>query len=306
MITKGSKLSSEIIAQIITDKAARQLKLGRFFPKSEVDEGSDVYTYFEQVIDVETAMKKGQLGEIKPIAPGVSLQELNVRKPIDKSVTINSIGGVLNVNENLLSNNLISVNNMLKDVGSIIGNSIEKETARLLFQNSNIYEYDNGAGLDIPKFIIQAQQEFKEQCGDDVDLNLIPTNYKIITELKNYLFDNNKLVEPIEDIKAYFFSDNIDILGSAVSDGGMRMPEKNYLGFDYTEPPLTYLYSKTAGTIIAPLTAEDNTNDYYPMVELLRKDITDELPKYSKFFIQARVGFLLNKANKAIRGKIVV
>ena len=51
--------------------------------------------------------------------------ELNVRKPTSETISIDTIGGVLNVSDQMLDSNLISVNDMLQDVGILIGRSIE-------------------------------------------------------------------------------------------------------------------------------------------------------------------------------------
>ena len=76
MITKGNdtKVQNEVIAQTITDETAKRLKLARLFPKQEIKENSDYYTYFRQNINLDEAIKKGLLGEAKDIAPGASLQ----------------------------------------------------------------------------------------------------------------------------------------------------------------------------------------------------------------------------------------
>ena len=99
MITKGNdtKVQNEVIAQTITDETAKRLKLARLFPKQEIKENSDYYTYFRQNINLDEAIKKGLLGEAKDIAPGASLQELNIRKPVTDTISIDTVGGVLNV-----------------------------------------------------------------------------------------------------------------------------------------------------------------------------------------------------------------
>ena len=53
MITKGNdtKVQNEVIAQTITDETAKRLKLARLFPKQEIKENSDYYTYFRQNIN---------------------------------------------------------------------------------------------------------------------------------------------------------------------------------------------------------------------------------------------------------------
>ena len=53
MITKGidTKVQNEVIAQTITDETAKRLKLARLFPKQEIKENSDYYTYFRQNIN---------------------------------------------------------------------------------------------------------------------------------------------------------------------------------------------------------------------------------------------------------------
>ena len=54
MITKGNntKVQNEVIAQTITDETAKRLKLARLFPKQEIKENSDYYTYFRQNINL--------------------------------------------------------------------------------------------------------------------------------------------------------------------------------------------------------------------------------------------------------------
>ena len=97
MITKGNdtKVQNEVIAQTITDETAKRLKLARLFPKQEIKENSDYYTYFRQNINLDEAIKKGLLGEAKDIAPGASLQELNIRKPVTDTISIDTVGGGL-------------------------------------------------------------------------------------------------------------------------------------------------------------------------------------------------------------------
>lgn len=305
MITKGngSKVQNEVLAQIVTDQSAKWLRLGRLFKKIELTPGTEYYTYLTQATDINDAMKNGELGEVKPIAPGVSLQELNVRTPINKTISINTIGGVLNISENIADNNIISLNDMLKDVGSMIGNTIEKETWNLLNNNSKIQTYNRATSSATSlEHVLNAQEKFKDKAGDMADLKVMAVNYKSMSVVKDELLKINPDVQAAEDIKSYYALDNIDLLGTAITDGGSEIPAKNYVGFDPNNPPLTYLYSRTKGTTIAPLGPDGDIVDYYPLIEFMRKDIQDELPKYTKLYIQARVGFMMNKPNYCIKG----
>ena len=305
MITKGngSKVQNEVLAQIVTDQSAKWLRLGRLFKKIELTPGTEYYTYLTQATDINDAMKNGELGEVKPIAPGVSLQELNVRTPINKTISINTIGGVLNISENIADNNIISLNDMLKDVGSMIGNTIEKETWNLLNNNSKIQTYNRATSSATSlEHVLNAQEKFKDKAGDMADLKVMAVNYKSMSVVKDELLKINQDVQAAEDIKSYYALDNIDLLGTAITDGCSEIPAKNYVGFDPNNPPLTYLYSRTKGTTIAPLGPDGDIVDYYPVIEFMRKDIQDELPKYTKLYIQARVGFMMNKPNYCIKG----
>ena len=255
MITKGngSKVQNEVLAQIVTDQSAKWLRLGRLFKKIELTPGTEYYTYLTQATDINDAMKNGELGEVKPIAPGVSLQELNVRTPINKTISINTIGGVLNISENIADNNIISLNDMLKDVGSMIGNTIEKETWNLLNNNSKIQTYNRATSSATSlEHVLNAQEKFKDKAGDMADLKVMAVNYKSMSVVKDELLKINQDVQAAEDIKSYYALDNIDLLGTAITDGGSEIPAKNYVGFDPNNPPLTYLYSRTKGTTIAP------------------------------------------------------
>ena len=120
MLTKGndSKVQNEVMAQIVADTSAKWMKFTRLLPKQEIEENSQYYTYMSQRVNIEEAIQSGVLGEAKDIAPGATLQELNIRKPISETISIDTIGGVLNVSAQMLDSNLISVNDMLQDVGS--------------------------------------------------------------------------------------------------------------------------------------------------------------------------------------------
>ena len=74
MITKGNdtKVQNEVIAQTITDESAKRLRLARLFPKQEIKENSDYYTYFRQNINLDEAIKRALLGEAKVLPPRAS------------------------------------------------------------------------------------------------------------------------------------------------------------------------------------------------------------------------------------------
>ena len=117
------------------------------------------------------------------------------------------------------------------------------------------------------------------------------------------MFANNKQVEPVETIKSYYGVDNIDLLGTAVCDGGSEIADKIYIGIDYQNPGMKLLYSRISGTTVAPLGPDGDIYDFYPLIEFMRKDIRDELPMYTKLFILTSVGVLMNAPNRIIKGK---
>lgn len=116
MLTKGndSKVQDEVMAQIVADTSAKWMKFTRLIPKQKIEENSQYYTYMSQRVNIDEIIDKGQLGEAKDIAPGANLQELNVRKPVSDTVSINTICGVLNVSAQMLDSNLINVHDMLQ------------------------------------------------------------------------------------------------------------------------------------------------------------------------------------------------
>ena len=69
MIAKGNdtKVQNEVIAQTITDETAKRLKLARLFPKQEIKENSDYYTYFRQNINLDEAINKDYLEKLKTL-----------------------------------------------------------------------------------------------------------------------------------------------------------------------------------------------------------------------------------------------
>lgn len=308
MITKGNdtKVQNEVIAQTITDETAKRLKLARLFPKQEIKENSDYYTYFRQNINLDEAINKGLLGEAKDIAPGASLQELNIRKPITDTISIDTVGGVLNVNKDIFDSDIVSFEDLLGDVATVIANRIEFNIYDTLMNSSQVPEYNTTQTEDtmeaFGQFVIAAQEAYKGNAGAGTDLTIMAESYKTLSYVKQLAYQNNKLVQPVEDIQSYYGIDNIDFLGTTQADGGSLVGDKEYIGFDLRNAPLTVLYSKSSGTTTAPITSDENIADFYPIIEIMRKDIYDELPQYTKLFIQSKVGILLNKPGLALKG----
>jgi hypothetical protein len=308
MITKGNdtKVQNEVIAQTITDETAKRLKLARLFPKQEIKENSDYYTYFRQNINLDEAINRGLLGEAKDIAPGASLQELNIRKPITDTISIDTVGGVLNVNKDIFDSDIVSFEDLLGDVATVIANRIEFNIYDTLMNSSQVPEYNTTQTEDtmeaFGQFVIAAQEAFKGNAGAGADLTIMAESYKTLSYVKQLAYQNNMLVQPVEDIQSYYGIDNIDFLGTTQADGGSLVGDKEYIGFDLRNAPLTVLYSKSSGTTTAPITSDENIADFYPIIEIMRKDIYDELPQYTKLFIQSKVGILLNKPGLALKG----
>ena len=308
MITKGNdtKVQNEVIAQTITDESAKRLRLARLFPKQEIKENSDYYTYFRQNINLDEAISKGLLGEAKDIAPGASLQELNIRKPITDTISIDTVGGVLNVNKDVFDSDIVSFEDLLGDVATVIANRIEFNIYGTLMNSNQVPEYNTTQTEDsmeaFGQFVIAAQEAFKGNAGAGADLTIMAESYKTLSYVKQLAYQNNKLVQPVEYIQSYYGIDNIDFLGTTQADGGSLVGDKEYIGFDLRNAPLTVLYSKSSGTTTAPITSDENMADFYPIIEIMRKDIYDELPQYTKLFIQSKVGILLNKPGLALKG----
>lgn len=295
-----------MIAQTITDETAKRLKLARLFPKQEIKENSDYYTYFRQNINIDQAINQGLLGEAKDIAPGASLQELNIRKPVTDTISIDTVGGVLNINKDMFDSDIVSFEDLLGDVATVIANRIEYNIYDTLISSTNVPEFNTSQTEDtmeaFGQFVISAQEAFKGNAGAGADLTIMAEPYKTLSYVKQLAYLNNKLVQPVEDIKEYYGIDNIDFLGTTQADGGSLIGDKEYIGFDLRNAPLTVLYSKSVGTTTAPITNDENIADFYPISEIMRKDIYDELPQYTKLFIQSKVGILLNKPGLALRG----
>ena len=194
MLTKGNdaKVQNEVMAQIVADTSAKWMKFTRLLPKQEIQENSQYYTYMSQRVNIEEAIQSGVLGEAKDIAPGATLQELNVRKPISETVSIDTIGGVLNVSAQMLDSNLISVNDMLQDVGILIGRSIEKAAIDMIMNSSKVATYNFQAGDDTGMTILKAQEKFKESAGSYANLNSMAVSYKSLTTLKSDIFESNR------------------------------------------------------------------------------------------------------------------
>lgn len=209
----------------------------------------------------------------------------------------------MNVSAQMLDSNLISVNDMLQDVGILIGRSIEKAAIDMITNSSKVTKYDFESGDDTGMTILKAQEKFKESAGSFTNLNSMAVSYKSLTTLKSDLFSSNRQIEPVEHIQSYYGVDNIDILGTAVCDGGSEMGDKTYIGMDYINPGMKLLYSRTTGTTVAPLGPDGEMYDFYPLIEFMRKDIRDELPMYTKLFILSSVGVLMNSPNRIITGK---
>lgn len=150
------------MAQTITNETAKRLKLVRLFPKQEIKENSDYYTYFRQNINIDQAINQGLLGEAKDIAPGASLQELNIRKPVTDTISIDTVGGVLNINKDMFDSDIVSFEDLLGDVATVIANRIEYNIYDTLISSTNVPEFNTSQTEDtmeaFGQFVISAQK----------------------------------------------------------------------------------------------------------------------------------------------------
>ena len=198
MFTKGNdtKVQNEVIAQTITDETAKRLKLARLFPKQEIKENSDYYTYFRQNINLDEAINRGLLGEAKDIAPGASLQELNIRKPVTDTISIDTVGGVLNVNKDIFDSDIVSFEDLLGDVATVIANRIEFNIYDTLMNSNQVPEYNTTQTEDtmeaFGQFVIAAQEAFKGNAGAGADLTIMAESYKTLSYVKQLAYQNYK------------------------------------------------------------------------------------------------------------------
>ena len=175
MITKGNdtKVQNEVIAQTMTDESAKRLRLARLFPKQEIKENSDYYTYFRQNINLDEAIKRGLLGEAKDLALGASLQELNIRKPVTDTISIDTVGGVLNVNKDVFDSDRISFEDLLADVATLIANKIEYNIYDTIVTSAKVPKiqyytnrrYHGGFWTVCYKSTGSIQRKFRRRCG---------------------------------------------------------------------------------------------------------------------------------------------
>lgn len=177
-------------------------------------------------------------------------------------------------------NNIFSFEDLLGDVATIIANRIEYNIYDTLISSQNVPVYNTEQTEDTMeaygKFIIKAQEAFKGNAGAGADLTIMAESYKTLSYAKQLAYMSNKLVQPVEEIKEYYGIDNIDLLGTTQADGGSLIGDKEYIGFDLRNAPLTVLYSKSSRTTFAPITSDENIADFYPIIEIMRKDIYDE------------------------------
>ena len=185
------------------------------FPKQEIKENSDYYTYFRQNINLDEAIKKGLLGEAKDIAPGASLQELNIRKPVTDTISIDTVGGGL---KDIFDSDIVSFEDLLGDVATVIANRIEYNIYDALLSSPNVPVYNTTQTEDTMEaygqFILKAQETFKGNAGSGADLTIMAESYKTLSYVKQLAYSSNKLVQPVEDIKEYYGIDNIGLLGT--------------------------------------------------------------------------------------------
>ena len=308
-VKKYTAAEGEIILGIAVNDPVTMTggRLARLFPKQEIKENSDYYTYFRQNINLDEAIKRGLLGEAKDLAPGASLQELNIRKPVTDTISIDTVGGVLNVNKDVFDSDRISFEDLLADVATLIANKIEYNIYDTIVSSAKVPKYNTTQTEDtmeaFGQFVIKALEAFKGSSGAGADLTIMVESYRTLSYIKQLAYISNKSVQPIEEIQSYYGVDNIDFLGTTHADGGSMLGEKDYIAFDIRNAPLTVLYSKSSGTTVAPITSDQDIADFYPIIEIMRKDIYDELPQYTKLFIQSKVGVLLNKPHLALTGK---
>lgn len=110
------------------------------------------------------------------------MQELNVRNPITDTISIDTVGGVLNVNKGVFDSDIVSFEDLLGDVATVIANHIEHNICDTLIGSPNVPVYNTRETQDTMdaygKFVIKAQEAFKGNAGGSADLSIMQSHIK--------------------------------------------------------------------------------------------------------------------------------
>jgi len=278
-------LTNEVMATKITEKAKGELRFGRFIPKMPLDRSVDYYTTFAPEISWQEALEKGKVGGMKKVSPGVDFQEVKIRKQTTETVTIGRIGGKIMIEQEAIERSPQELIRIVSEIGRTIGQGLETELVTEYVAKATdkgVTNLQNGG--DYLDFIIESQGLFTEG-----NLNLLAVDRTDYTNIRKELKANNITVEPSEQIKGYFYLDNINVQGAATVDGGIQMTPKQVLGMDINNPPARSMYSYGPGVTTAIL--DDETKAWEPLVGYKVDDtmLKQDPPKY-ELFISARWG----------------
>ena len=125
-----------------------------------------------------------------------------------------------NVNKDVFDSDIVSFEDLLGDVATVIANCIKHNIYDTLISSPNVPQYNTTQIDDIMEafgnFIIKAQKAFKGNVGAGADLIIMAESYKTLSYVKQLAYSFNKLFQPVKAIKEYYDIDNIDLLGTTM------------------------------------------------------------------------------------------
>lgn len=87
-------------------------------------------------------------------------KKLNIRKPVTDTIFIDTVGGVLNVNKDVFDSDIVSFEDLLGDVATVIDNHIGYNIYDTLISSPNVPVYNTRETQDTMnaygKFVIKA------------------------------------------------------------------------------------------------------------------------------------------------------
>lgn len=279
MLTRTSFLQTRF-----TRFVSKGLKIAPLLNRDQTD--ADLYEYFVEEKTAEEAVQDGDIKRMRQLADGSELDIIRDTDIQGKTKRVTTRGFKYAVTPAKLKRNPYSILRIMQRHSYVAGREVELDVVNTLMSGAGAPTIDlNDGGWATSNKIDLDLEDMQEAFYDDSLPNVLnqfcynKTNLKQVKRMKRALEGTGGDTE---------FRDNLsmDWMGANHAYGGFQQTLNKVIGFDKEVPPGTVAWGTEEGAFNPDVLQGMET--YAPFINVMVKEVTDELPKKTIFFMLVR------------------
>lgn len=270
--SNNALFKTEFIQTRMTNFVSKGIPILPFLNRQETD--ADLYIHYVEEKTAEQAIADGTIKEPQEVEPGSELTVIRDSALKGKKEQVKTLGFKYIVSNKKIAQNGMSILRNMQRQAYAIGREIHGDLISSLIAGAAADTITlNGGGWDssakIDEDIIDMQEAFFDPSLPSV-LNGLFYNQTNLTQVKKFKRITEGPGDGFGDVQS------LDWLGAKHQYGGFQIPVNTVLGWDTDLPPASVVWGTEEGT--TQPNVMPGMEAFAPLVNVLVKDVTDELP----------------------------